>query len=359
MTHQAHCHMLKNLVAAGCCLLLAACASAPSQPDNSMADNDTRLSRDGTPDWAVTPPSAAGMAYGVGSIEVYGDPASAVKRASELARVDLVSQLRVTISGDFSSTVTETAATGTATRVQRSVSQYARSQVAEVQLDEVSITDASVANGYAYALAELDRTAASARLRQQMAEVEQQLDQYANVQPQGDTLQQLRVMLPILGLIAERQAFAEKLGLVSVQHRVPALSAEHKALQQRVYTLLDQLTVRLSFDNDDARLMQGALIETLTSQGLRMQTPGQPQNNIDLVFGVSAERSSRQQGGRFYAFVQARITIADRDGRVLSSFSDTARGVSGLEANAWQGAAEAVADKLQQELAQTLAERLQ
>ncbi|MDP2546883.1 hypothetical protein [Oceanobacter sp. 4_MG-2023] len=354
MTNQTRLSIFKNLAAASCCLLLVACASTPRQTTDSLAETSTGQRPGGMPDWALTPPSAAGMAYGVGSIEVYGDPVSAIKRASELARVDLVSQLRVTISGDFSSTVTETSGSDKETRVQRNVSQYARSQVAEVQLDEVTITDASVAGGYAYALAELDRTAAAARLRQQMSEIEQQLDQYTDVAPQGDTLQQLRVMLPVLELIAERQAFADKLGLVSVQHQIPALSAEHQALQQRVYSLLDQLTVRISFDNDDARLMQGELIETLASQGLRVQTQG----NTDLVFAVSAERSSRQQGGRFYAFVQARITIADSQSRVLSSFSDTARGVSGLETKAWQGAASAVADQLQQELAKTLAERL-
>lgn len=334
-------------------LFLGACSGLGSK---GQADKVTTSAIPAdTPVWAITPPVRSGMAYGVGSVEALGDPADAVRRAGEVARIDLLSRLRVTITGDISSTTTESSGTGREAEVTKNVRQYMRSQVPEVQLDELTIRDAQVSGGYAYALAELDRAATSARLRQQIFELEQQLDQYAQVTPQGNTLQQLRVMLPAMGLIAERQAFAEKLGLVAEDHRIPALATSHLALQQRVAELLNQLKVSIEFANPAAEAMAGELIEVLTSQGLNIGDPAQS----DLNFTLTADRSERQQEGRFYAFVKARILIADQQGRTLSSFSDTGRGVSGLEQLAWQKASRSVADKLQQELAKTLTERLQ
>ena len=349
---------IKPLALLASTAMLAACAGMPStdtdQTAAQRAEAASLAALNGAPEWSVNPPHRSGMAYGVGSIEVIGDAASAVRRAGELARIDLVSQLRVTISGDFSSITTETNASGQATSVQRRVQQKVRSQVAEVTLDEVIIKEASVANGTAYALAELDRNAAAARLRQQITEVEQQLDQYAQVQPEGDTLQQLRVMLPVLNLLAERQAYADKLALVAMDNKAAPLLANHRQLQQRVLDLLDTLVVKVNFSNATARSMSGELLQALTSQGLKVQQAG----SYDLLFDVSAERSNRTQDNRYYAFVKARVQIQDADQRVLSSFSDTARGISGLETVAWQKASEAVAEKLQTELANTLAERL-
>ncbi|WP_221793430.1 LPP20 family lipoprotein [Oceanobacter mangrovi] len=341
--------LARGLLIAATALTLAACGSVATKP---QAENDSIDSS--LPSWVVNPPQRHAMAYGVGSMEVYGDPADAIKRASELARVDLLSQLRVTVSGDFTSTVSESKGTGQLTKVQSEVQQKVRSQVPAVTLDEMTIRDAAVTAGVAYALAELDREAAVARLQQQMTEIEQQLDQYAVITDNQPVLSQLRLLLPALGLIEERQAFADKIGLVALDHQVPTLTSSHKALQQRIYDLLNQLTVRVSFDNREARDMSGDLIEALTSQGLKIQQQG----SSDLEFRLSAERSSRTQDERFYAFVNARIQIIDADGRILSSFSDNARGVSGMENLAWQKASAAVADKLQQELAATLAERL-
>ena len=312
------------------------------------------------PDWVLQPPNRSGVAYGVGSIEVLADPADAVRRATELGRIDLISQLRVTVTGDFSSTTTETRGTGQLTRVQKSVRNHVRSQVKPVELEDAVLSDSAMVNGFAYALVELDRAAASARFRGRISAVDDELDEFlvlmerANVSAKSP-LDALRSLLPALDLFARRDALASQLELVSLDHTSPALSPEHRALQQSIYQNLDQLRVALNPLNDAAEAMSGDVLEALTDQGLNVSD-----NSVDadLVMDLTTELSDKQQGGRVYVFANSRLTIRDSDGRALSSLGQTARGVSGLEDLARQKAAAAVAEQLGNELAATLVDKL-
>lgn len=339
--------------------MLGCATSGPSSSDATAALRD-RAAAAAVPDWIMQPPHQTGMAYGVGSIEVLADPADAIKRATELGRVDLVSQLRVTVTGDFSSETVETSGTGKLTQVQKNVRSYVRSQVAPVQLEDAVLSDSAVSKGYAYALVELDRNAASARFRRQISDVETELDEFTaqaerSKTEEPDALEALRTLLPALEAFARREALANQLELVSQNHLSPALSPEHRALQQAIYRRLGRLTVLLNPTNASAAAMSGDVLEALTDQGLTVSDRG---TQADLVFDVSTELSDKQQGGRVYVFANSRLTIRDRDGRALSSFSQTAKGVSGIEERARQKAAAAVADQLGQELAATLVDKL-
>lgn len=312
------------------------------------------------PDWALQPPQRAGMAYGVGSIEVLADPADAIRRATELGRIDLVSQLRVTVSGDFSSTITETSGTGKLTQVQKNVRNHVRSQVKPVELEDAVLADSELANGFAYALVELDRAAAAARFRRLIGDVETELDQFvmlmdrANVDNQTP-LDALRNLLPALDLFARRDALASQLELVSQNHTSPTLQPEHRDLQQRIYQNLDRLRVVLNPLNNAAASMSGDVLEALTEQGLNVSDRD---SNADLVMDLTTELSDQKQNGRVYVFANSRLTIRDASGRALSSFNQTAKGVSGLEDLARQKAAAAVAELLGNELATTLVDKL-
>ena len=312
------------------------------------------------PDWALQPPQRTGMAYGVGSIEVLADPADAVRRATELGRIDLVSQLRVTVSGDFSSTTTETRGTGQLTQVQKNVRNHVRSQVNPVELEDAVLADSDLVNGFAYALVELDRAAASARFRRLIGEVESELDEFVTLMDRANVdnkapLDALRSLLPALDLFARRDALASQLELVSQNHTSPALSSEHRALQQRIYQNLDKLRVVLHPLNDAAVAMSGDVLEALTEQGLNISDRD---SSADLVMDLTTELSDKQQNGRVYVFANSRLTIRDASGRALSSFNQTAKGVSGLEDLARQKAASAVAEQLGNELAATLVDKL-
>ena len=81
--------------------MLASCSSLlKTEPDVTPEETIVASSQ---PSWITSPPQKANMAYGVGSMEVYGAPDQALKRASDFARADLVSRLKVTISSSNSS----------------------------------------------------------------------------------------------------------------------------------------------------------------------------------------------------------------------------------------------------------------
>ena len=338
---------------------LGGCASH-QRVDRQQSPAQAALADMAVPQWALQPPNRSGMAYGVGSIEVLADPADAIRRATELGRIDLVSQLRVTVSGDFSSTTTETRTTGELTTVQKNVRNHVRSQVAPVELEDAILSDSALANGFAYALVELDRTAAAARFRRLISDTETELDRFvvqaerANA-TQQDTLPALRLLLPALDVFARREALASQLELVSQNHTSPTLSAEHQALQRTIYQYLDRLEVVLNPLNEAAEAMQGEVLEALTEQGMNISS--QPQQ-ADLIMDLSTELSEKQQRGRVYVFANSRLTIRDARGRALSSLGETARGVSGVPEVARQKAATAVAELLGNELAETLVDKL-
>jgi hypothetical protein len=351
-------HRQKRATALLLAVLTATGVAGCAAPEASKPVSDVAKRADSSlPVWVVSPPSSPGMAYGVGSIEVLADPASALKRAAELARLDLVSQLRVTISGESSQDTSEFRTTGEETRVQQTLRQVARSQVPAVELDEVQIRDSDVVNGYAYALAELDRNAAASRLKSAIRDIEEQLQQYRVLAETGTgspVLKRLRDLLPAVKLFAQREAIAEKLALVSSSHRAPLLSAEDQRLQQQIFDLIGQVRVVLVSEDAGAKAIAGNVLESLTRQGLKVSAAG----DADLVFELGVENDSKVQQGTYYAFMNTRIIIRDHSGRALSSLSAQARGVSGIENIARQKAAEAVANQLSDELAKTLTERL-
>lgn len=246
-------------------LLLVGCASQPN--GTSVGSNDAPL-------WVEQTPSRSGYAYGVGSMEVYGNPTDALQRAADLARADLVSQLKVTISSDFENQVTERSGTGRESEIERVVRQQVRSQVKPVELDEVHIIEQYTGsyNGrrYAYALAELDRNAAAQRLRRRIDDVEQQLNSIAQQPVTGPRLQRLQALLPAMPLFEQRQQLAQQLAFVATSRRSEPLSTKLQQLQQRISQLIGQLQVAVVVKDRDAQKLETAVIEALTQQGLRI-----------------------------------------------------------------------------------------
>lgn len=346
--------LLKSALQKTLVLAIAASATVGCLPQNSKPQNDqSAASQSASPSWLTNTPEMHGMAYGVGSIEVYGNKTEALKRAGELARIDLVSQLKVTVSGDFSSDITERSGSNRESEVQKVIRNHVRSQVPAVELDEAQIVKTHIDAQYAYALAELDRAKAAARLRRDLLEIDDQLQVIAAKQPQGTRLQQLQPLLPALTLFAKRDRIGERLALVSMDRRKPRLGDDLVALQDRINTLIDQLEVTISLQNDGAEEIGGGIIEALTNQGLRVADAG-----ADLVFEVTAVLTSKQKNGSNYVFADSRVTIRDGGGRALSSFSKQAKGVSGLEEVARQKAARNVAKMLGQELAVALVDKI-
>ena len=327
--------------------LTACMASAPKK------SSDTKQ-RDIAPEWVNNAPERNGFAYGVGSADLWGDKADAIRRAGDAARVNLVSQLRVTVSGDFSSDIQERKATGQQTELVQTVRNTIRSQVPAVELDEVQIKESYLEKKFAYALAELDRAKAAARLRRQIDDLEDQIKSIGAKPRTGSPLQKVRVVLPALKLFAQRDRYADQLALVGIQRQKPALDDELQALQQTIFSLLDQLQVRIAMTDAGAEDIAGGVIESLTEQGIRINDSGA----YDLLVEVGAKLRPAEKNGSHFVFADSRVMIKDSNGRVLSSFSKQAKGASGYPDLAQAKAARNVAKALAQELAVTLVDKI-
>lgn len=334
------------------CSLAACVANAPKQSsDSRRAENQASFD---TPDWVNNPPQRSGFAYGIGSGDLWGDKADAARRAGDAARVNLVSQLRVTVSGDFSSSVQERKATGKQTELVQTVQNTIRSKVPAVELDEVKVTETFFEKKFAYALAELDRVKAASRLRAQIADLEVQVSAINGKPRSGTSLQKLRVLLPALKLFAQRDRLADQLALVGTQRQKPALSNELQQIQDNIYALFNQLRVRISMTDAGAQEIAAGVMEALTEQGMRINSSG----DYDLMIQVSATLRPVEKNGSHFVFADSRVTIKDSDDRTLSTFSKQAKGASGYPDLAKAKAERSVANVLAAELAAALVDKI-
>jgi hypothetical protein len=332
--------------------LTACVVNAPKQSAEARrADNQANFD---TPDWVNNPPQRSGFAYGTGSGDLWGDKADAARRAGDAARVNLVSQLRVTVSSDFSSTVQERKTTGKQTELVQTVQNTIRSKVPTVELDEVKVTETFFEKKFVYALAELDRVKAASRLRAQIKSLEEQVIAI-NTQPRaGTTLQKLRVVLPALTLFAQRDRLADQLALVGTLRQRPVLGDELQQIEDTIYGLFNQLQVRISMTDAGAQEIAAGVMEALTEQGMRISERGA----YDLMIQVSAKLRPVEKNGAHFVFADSRVTIKDANNRTLSTFSKQAKGVSGYADLAQAKAERSVAKVLAAELASALVDKI-
>jgi hypothetical protein len=327
---------------------LAACQSTPSKPSSGLkATFDA-------PEWVTNIPEQQGVAFGTGSADIWGDKTDAIRRAGEAARVNLVSQLRVTISGNSSADIEERKATGKETELVQTMRNTIRSSVPPVELDEVKITESHIEGKVAYALAALDRQQASSRIRGQIGSLEEEIVAIDNRPREGDTLEQVRVLLPALQLFAQRERLADQFALVSMQRQKPALNEELASIQRQIYSLFDELQIRIAMTDIGAQEIAAGVIEALTEQGMRINDQGQ----YDLMVEVSVVLRPLEKDGLHYVFADSRVTIKDNNSRTLSTFSRQAKGASGYADLAKAKAEKSVASMLAAELANALVDRI-
>jgi hypothetical protein len=327
---------------------LVACKASPSKSSSELKQTFD------TPEWVTNTPEQKGLAYGTGSADVWGDENDAVRRAGDAARVNLVSQLRVTISGDTYSDIEERKSTNKETELVQTMRNTIRSSVPPVELDEVKITESYVAGKFAYALAELDRQKAASRISSQMSGLEEEIVAINDRPKVGDILEQVRVLLPALKLFAQRERLADQYALVSISRKKPSLDENLAIIQRQIYSLFNQLQIRVVMTDDGAQEIAAGVIEALTEQGMRINDQGQ----FDLLVEVSAVLRPLEKNGLHYVFADSRVTIKDNQSRILSTFSRQAKGASGYAELAQAKAEKGVASMLASELATALVNKI-
>jgi hypothetical protein len=305
-----------RLVAYGAAALaLAGCmGGSPAGPSNGASPGG------GLPGWVTSPPSKPGYAYGVGSAEIYADPASALNRAQDQARTELIKRLEVTVSGTTEASRSRTV-DGGQSRVTRSIMDTVKSRVPETQLANIEIirTHAEKGGESAYALARLDRVRAEESLTAEIEDIDARIREIAGGDPgRADRLDRLKALMPALPLLEERRQVLRKLQLVAVDdpgHRLPAAFRE---LQDTIAGLLDSLVVVLRPKGESTRKMDSTLRKALADEGVQVREGGRG----DLILRYEAGLRTVTRDGRSFVFADGNVTVLDGAGNVIDEFQE-------------------------------------
>jgi hypothetical protein len=326
-------------------LVLIACGSNPTKKPQAK------------PDWIVNEPVATGHVYGVGSAPVYVDDAKAIQQAQDTARVTMVQKLKVTIKGSFSQDTQEIRQTGKQTQLVKAVRNQVSSSIPQAEIDnlEIQANYVDTVQKVAYSLVHLDRNKAAAKLRQRISDFDQQVtDLSAGISADLPTLKQLQSISPALSLLEQRTRLAEQLQLVAMDNRTEYKGDAIKAVEARILSLFDRLSVSLTASNNAGSEIRSGLAESLTGLGLRVS-----RRTGDLNFFFKADLREVEKGGRYIVFADGQVEIRDNDGRILSEFSQESKGVSGASmAQAKHKAVQSLGKKLGKELAKSLIQKI-
>lgn len=326
-------------------VLLTACVSNPSKQSQRQ------------PDWIVNEPNQAGHVYGVGSAPVYVDQAKALQQAQDAARVTMIQKLKVTVTGSFSQDTQETRQTGKETQLIKTLRNQITSTIPQAELDNLEIQENFVdsKNKVAYSLVHLDRRKASTNLRRRISELDMQVtDLSAKVPNNLTTLKQLQGLMPALSWMEQRDKLAEQLVLVDMNNRGAQREDSVVAVDSRIKSLFDQLSVSLTANNQDGQSIRPGLAKSLTDLGLRIS-----QGSGDLNFFYTANLRAIEKGGRFVVFADGQVQIKDPNGRILSEFNQEAKGVSAASSQqAEYKAVTQLGGKLGAELTQSLISKI-
>ena len=309
------------------------------------------------PDWIINEPNQSGHVYGVGSAPVYVDQAKALQQAQDAARVTMIQKLKVTVTGSFSQDTQETRQTGKETQLIKTLRNQITSTIPQAELDNLEVQENYVdaTNKVAYSLVHLDRRKASANLRRRISELDMQVtDLSAKVPSNLTVLKQLQSLMPALAWMEQRDKLAEQLVLVDMNNRGAQRDESTVAVDERIKNLFDQLSVTLTANNSDGKSIRSGLAKSLTNLGLRISN-----GSGDLNFYYTAKMRSVEKGGRFVVFADGQVQIKDPSGRVLSEFSQEAKGVSAASSEQAQyKAVTQLGSKLGAELTQSLISKI-
>lgn len=271
------------------------------------------------PSWVMTPLRSSEWLYGVGSAGINSSETVASKIADDQAKVNLASNLRISVSGTNKSA--ETLKSGV---VSQSFSSEVRNTVAAVSLTGLNITERYVdkKQSTVFSLAALHRQTALDIIGQQITAIDTQLLVVKNSIQSGTALERLRLALPALKQLEQRKQLNQQALDISEAKQNFPLPAELNALKVAIFATLDNLRFRIESKGNP--IFRDGLVEALTGQGMRISQQGE----ADIVLDYRIDWRDVERSGKFYKFANANISLHDSSGKTLSSFRQKAKGVS-------------------------------
>lgn len=327
-------------------LLLSACAGRDVMtPERVVTER---------PGWIEQRPERSGHEYGVGSADVYSGEANAIEQAKERARADLIRQIQVTVSSEFSSQSDLNMVDGQRNSFVEQVNEKISSRIPEVELPGLSWQAQWQApkSGTFYVLAHLNRRAAEQQLSERLSLLDIDLSA-AQLPEQGSRLQRVRQALPLLAQFAQRDKLVQQLNFIAESGFVRfQLDNELKELRQALNRLVASLRIELAPKNKQAKQLVTGLAEGLSQLGLILND--HPSNQFDLSLNYSLQLTNKTIGDTYYVFAHTQLQIRDQDNQILNGFEREEKGVSGFPKRAQQAAIQRLARVLAMDVIATL-----
>lgn len=320
------------------------------QASGQKTDSKVRK-RGKRPSWITSPPVDQQYVYGVGGAEIYGDPASAVNRAQDHARSELLKKLEVTVSGETRTKARRKVKNGKS-QVTRSVMSRVQTSVDSTKLTHVDIVDTFVdrEEGIGYALARLDRKKAQKDLQDEIERIDARLRKIRAHSGSGSRLERIETLMPAIALLAERREKWNRLDMVTRGNPGFNRPEDLRELERRIADLLDSLVVKLEPRQRGNPQMASILGRELTNRGVRVRESGKG----DLILRYSLEKREMERDGLQFVFARGRITMLEQNGDIINEMHKQAKGASQDPGLAADKAIESLAGKLADSLAESL-----
>ncbi len=309
-THLDHCIKISLFSLA---LLLSACSSPPKSVTPAL------------PDWVTFPPQSNQFIYGVGSAEVMPDIDSSFDLAIKRANLDIANQLKVTIQGVHSENTQVYRLDSQQEQVMQSLSQLTRVETNPITLETVETEERFLHTNYVYALQKLDRNNIAQQLRQNIMDVDLNIQDINNsAQYHRPLTEQWQLLLPALSLLSERRRLNDSLKLYAKGETIE-LPRYALKVQAKTAQLIRDFRIAVDEEGLNNELSQ-EVGSALSRKGLTPSLVNYAHSNLSLFLKPNYEHKTQKQ--RYYSFVTVNASLMDNTQKSLANWSASARGIS-------------------------------
>jgi len=277
----------------------------------------------------IQPPVEAGFLYGTGSAEVYaGDQAGAAARAKDMARLELVKQVEVSISGEIEQEVAETVRNNKSELTER-LRESVKSKVASFELSHVMDVDSyfDESSKQVSVLVNLDVNKELQSLNSRIKVIDQRfaevVAEFERNTQQGMEL--LRLVASGLVLAEERSGIQARANTLNpTRQYVDVLTPEYRDFMKKAYARIGMLKVHVSAQGADKNSLTAALTAELNNKGINIS--GAEQADIRIEYDLSLNNVT--QGGTTFVITEGNVFLKDDQGRIVKTIQAKAKGAS-------------------------------
>ena len=304
--------------------LLVGCGGSPA-----VTSKPTKNPTLPAPVWLIQPPIETGFLYGTGSAEVYaGDQAGAAARAKDMARLELVKQIEVNISGELEQEITETLQNNKSELTER-LRQSVKGKVTSFELSHVMNVDSyfDESNKQVSILVRLDVNKELQSLHSRIEVIDQRfaevVTEFENNEKQGMEL--LRLVASGLVLAEERSGIQARANTLSpTRQHVDVLTPEYRDFMRKAYALIGMLKVHVAAQGADRNSLAAALTAELNNKGINISEAEQADIRVEYDLSLN----NVVQGETTFVITEGNVFLKDEQGRIVKTIQAKAKGAS-------------------------------